>query len=269
MEGHWGNELHAMGYLVYAHLQKGDNKRANEQYEYLKTIKKLNPSNAAAIAYPFAAIPTRIALENKDWKAAANLTFHESELPWEDYPWQKSLLHFGKAIGSAHLGDLNAANKEIEILEGLRRKNIEKGNAASAKHVMVEIKIAKGLLLFLNKEKMKGIALLKEAVVMEDDLGKHGITPGKITPAREFLADILMSMNKPNDALVIYEKNLTINPNRFNGVYGVAKAAAISGNNEKAAKYYKQLIKLTENISSNRPELEEAQIFLKNNDLSI
>ncbi len=269
MDGHWGNELHAMGYLVYAYLQKGDNKSANEQYEYLKTIKKLNPSNAAAIAYPFAAIPARIALKNKNWEAAAKLTFHESELSWEDYPWQKSLLHFAKAIGSAHIGDINAANKELEILKVLRQQNISKGNQASAKHVTVEIKITQGLLLFLNEEPDKGISLLKEAVALEDELGKHGITPGKITPAREFLANMLMSMNKPHDALTIYEKNLTINPNRFNGVYGSAKAAAASGNKEKAILYFGQLLELTKNSESDRPELEEAEAFLENNIRSI
>ena len=104
---------------------------------------------------------------------------------------------------------------------------------------------------------------------LEDDLGKHGITPGKIAPAREFLADMLMRMNKPLDALTVYEKNLTINPNRFNGVYGAAKGAAASGNNEKATLYFGQLLKLTGNSDSDRPELDEAKAFLGQTDLSI
>ncbi len=52
MDGHWSNELHAMGYLVYAYLQKGDNDKAKEQYQYMKTIYDVYPSNIAAIAYP-------------------------------------------------------------------------------------------------------------------------------------------------------------------------------------------------------------------------
>ena len=34
MDGHMGDETHAMDYLVYAYLQMGDNEKANEQYEH-------------------------------------------------------------------------------------------------------------------------------------------------------------------------------------------------------------------------------------------
>ena len=57
MTGHWFNELHAMGYLVYAYLQKGDNKSAQEMYDYMTTINKVHPVNLAAIAAPFSAVP--------------------------------------------------------------------------------------------------------------------------------------------------------------------------------------------------------------------
>jgi len=178
-------------------------------------------------------------------------------------------LHFGKAIGSAHIRDFSTSEKELEILKSLRQQIVETGNQSSAKQVMVQIKITEGLLLFLNDKQEKGIALLQEAVFMEDDVGKHGITPGKLTPAREFLADMLMDMNKPNDALLVYEKNLIVNPNRFNGVYGAAMASKISGDEKKAASYFNKLIKLTENANSDRPELKEAVKYLANNPTSI
>jgi len=263
MDGHWSNELHAMGYLVYAYLQKGDNENANEQYEYMKTMQNIYPSNISAIAYPFAAIPTRIALENKDWQAAANLAFHESELHWEDFPWQKSLLHFGKAVGLAYSKKFSEAEVELNVLKALREDILKTGNQSSAKQVLVQITITEGLLLFLNDKQPEGIALLSEAVAMEDDVGKHGITPGKLTPAREFLAEMLLKTDKPNDALSVFEKNLSVNPNRFNGLYGAAVAAKITGNSKKATMYFENLIKLTENTNSDRPELVEALAYLE------
>jgi len=263
MDGHWSNELHAMGYLVYAYLQKGDNENANEQYEYMKTMQNIYPSNISAIAYPFAAIPTRIALENKDWQAAANLAFHESELHWDDFPWQKSLLHFGKAVGLAYIKKFSEAEVELNVLKALREDILKTGNQSSAKQVLVQITITEGLLLFLNDKQPEGIALLSEAVAMEDDVGKHGITPGKLTPAREFLAEMLLKTDKPNDALSVFEKNLSVNPNRFNGLYGAAIAAKITGNSKKATMYFENLIKLTENTNSDRPELVEALAYLE------
>lgn len=263
MDGHWSNELHAMGYLVYAYLQKGDNENANEQYEYMKTMQNIYPSNISAIAYPFAAIPTRIALENKDWQAAANLAFHESELHWDDFPWQKSLLHFGKAVGLAYIKKFSEAEVELNVLKALREDILKTGNQSSAKQVLVQITITEGLLLFLNDKQPEGIALLSEAVAMEDDVGKHGITPGKLTPAREFLGEMLLKTDKPNDALSVFEKNLSVNPNRFNGLYGAAVAAKITGNSKKATMYFENLIKLTENTNSDRPELVEALAYVE------
>lgn len=43
-----------------------------EQYEYLKTMNIVSPDwDHRAAAYPFAAIPARIVLENKGWTEAA------------------------------------------------------------------------------------------------------------------------------------------------------------------------------------------------------
>ena len=112
MDGHWSNEIHAMDYLVYAYLQKGDNVKANEQYEYLQTMDKVYPANFVA-AYPFAAIPARMVLENKQWAKAANLQVHSSELQWEQFPWQKSMVHFARSLGASNTGDINSAEKEL------------------------------------------------------------------------------------------------------------------------------------------------------------
>ncbi|MCZ6593302.1 MAG: hypothetical protein O6943_00120 [Bacteroidetes bacterium] len=262
MDGHWSNELHAMGYLVYAYLQKGDNEKAIEQYDYMKTIYNVYASNIAAIAYPFAAVPARIALENKDWNTAANLVLHDSEIQWQNYPWQKSLIHFTRAIGAANIKDFDSADKEIEILKVLRQKIIDNGNQSSAKRVMVQIKINQGVLSFSKGGQNEAIALLLEAVQLEDMVGKHGISPGKLIPAREFLAEMLLAMDKPIQALEAYEKNLTVNPNRFNGIYGAAIAAKQTGNNEKATMYFEQFLELTKDSNSNRPELEEAKAFV-------
>ncbi len=269
MVGHWSNELHAMGYLVYAYLQKGDNEKANEQYELMKTMYKVYPSNIFAIAYPFAAIPSRIALENKQWDIAANLELHDTELKWEDFPWQKALHHFGRAVGAAHLKNFSSVEKELVILKSLRQKVIENGNQSFAKQIMVQITISQGLLYYFSGEENKGIALLKEAVELEDVVGKHGVTPGKLIPAREFLAEVLLDLNKSNDALAIYEENLKGHPNRFNGIYGAAIAAKQIGDQEKATRYFEQLIELTKNSNSDRQELAEAQSYLEGKQRSI
>src|SRR5882757_5568537 len=58
LKGHWDEELHGMDYLVYAYLQKGDDSLAKAQWDYLRTIHEVYPTNFK-VAYAFAAIPSR------------------------------------------------------------------------------------------------------------------------------------------------------------------------------------------------------------------
>lgn len=81
IKGHWDEELHALDYLVYGYLQKGDNVSAKKQWDYLRTIREVEPMNFKVL-YAFAAIPSRYVLENKLWKDAANLqTFPGQNIP--------------------------------------------------------------------------------------------------------------------------------------------------------------------------------------------
>ena len=263
MDGVWSNEIHAMGYLVYAYLQKGDNISAEDQYNYLKTIYNVNSNNLPAIAYPFAAIPVRIALENKQWEKAVKLELHNSEVDWENFPWQKSIHHFGRALGAARSNNIHAAIKEIEILEQLKQRLVSNDESYYANQVTIKIKTSQAWLEFTKGDQKKGLSLMQEAADMEDNTSKHGVTPGEVLPARELLGDMFVEMNNASKALEAYELNLKSRPNRFNSVYGAAISAKRIGNNEKAKQYFENLLVLTEKSNSDRPELDEARSFIK------
>ena len=262
LKGHWFEEIHSMDYLVYAYLQRGDNAKAMEQYQHLKSINKVELSNAFAIAYPFAAIPARLALENKQWDKASNLEVHDSELSWEMFPWQKSILHFARALGAAHTKDYVAFEKELGVLKTLRKELLDKGDSYKANQVMIEIKASQAWQHFTKGNQEEALALMQEAADMEDNTTKHPVTPGEVLPARELLGDLLLAMNNPSEALEAYKEDLKAHPNRFNGIYGAAIAAKESGNQEKAKMYFEQLLLLTKNTESDRPELEEANKYL-------
>ena len=73
------------------------------------------------------------------------------------------------------------------------------------------------------------------------------------------LADILLESNHPEQALVEYEQSMTIDPNRFNGLYGAGASAELAKQPDKAAKYYAQLVKNCSGSGSARPELAKAK----------
>src|SRR5687767_4545333 len=89
MKGDWDEELHGLDYLVYAYLQQARDDKAKEQLEYLKTMLSVSPLNNK-VAYTLAAVPTRFALERKNWEEAAGLKLNPSEFPWGDYSWERS-----------------------------------------------------------------------------------------------------------------------------------------------------------------------------------
>lgn len=261
-EGHWSQEIHAMDYMVYAYLQLGNNEKVKEQNDYLKSMKKVFPSNHFAVAYTANAIPARIALENRQWTEAANLQKPTLEFDWDAFPWEQSILHFARAIGSARSSDVVSAEKELSIIESLHAKLTEMGDEYKANQVLIEIKTTQAWIQFAKGNHEEAISLMTMATDMEDNTSKHPVTPGEVLPARELLGDMLLEMNKPMEALEAYELELIGRPGRFNGIYGAAIAAKQLDNHEKATLYFNMLLKLTENSNSDRPEIEEAKEFI-------
>jgi hypothetical protein len=111
IKGHWDEELHGLDYLVYAYLQKRDNRMAYQQLEYLSGINEVYPVNFK-VAYAFAAIPSRMVLENKNWEEAAALQLHPN-FAWNKFPWQESIVHFTRVLGLVHTGNQGEGKRRI------------------------------------------------------------------------------------------------------------------------------------------------------------
>jgi hypothetical protein len=263
IKGHWDEELHGLDYLVYAYLQKGNNQAADEQLRYLNSIEEVNPSNFK-VAYAFAAIPSRIMLENKNWRGAAALTLNSSVVAWKQFPWQEAIVHFARALGSAHTGSLTQANLELDTLKQLHTMLENNKDAYKAKQVSIQIAGAEAWIAFAAGKKTEALKEMELAATMEDSTSKHPVTPGEVLPARELYADMLLKADQYNNALEQYERALQKAPNRFNSLYGACVAAEKLGNREKAEYYYKQLTSIADK-NSNRPELLAASHFLSKN----
>lgn len=261
IKGHWDEELHGLDYLVYAYLQKSENKLAEEQLEYLKTINEVYPINFKE-AYAFAAIPSRYVLENKKWKEAAALQIHPANFPWKNFPWQKAIIHFTRLLGFVHTDNLNAAKFELAKLNQLHDTLEKQKDIYKSKEVEIQIKIGDAWIQFASGNKTEALNLMKLGADMEDSTEKHPVTPGEVLPARELLGDMFFEMNQNENALHAYEAVLKKSPNRFNSLYGAGKAAAKLGNIQQAVFYYRQLSTTGDTANSNKPELAEIKSFL-------
>ena len=262
IKGHWDEELHGMDYLVYAYLQKGDNKQAKEQWDYLNTFKVVYPVNFK-VAYAFAAIPSRYVLENRLWEQAAGLQSAPAFLAWKDYPWQEAIIHFTRLMGDAHTGRIDSAKTELQALNQIYTTLLQQKDGYKANQVLIQIKTSAAWIALKEGKTAQALDTMMRAADMEDGTEKHPVTPCEVMPARELLGDMLLQVNQPGKALEAYEADLKRHPNRFNGLYNAGLAARQSGNKEKARNYFRQLVTTTDSISANRPEIISARKFLK------
>jgi len=92
-----------------------------------------------------------------------------------------------------------------------------------------------------NDEALK---LMRAAADLEDSTEKHPVTPAPVVPARELLGEMLVDLNQPAQALVEFEASAAREPNRFNGLFGAARAAELSGNTAHARTLYTRLVAL-------------------------
>jgi tetratricopeptide (TPR) repeat protein len=262
IKGHWDEELHGMDYLVYAYLQKGENDLAKQQYNYLKTIHEVYPVDFKD-AYAFAAIPARYFLENKMWKEAAGIEILPDNFPWQNFPWQLAIIHFARLLGSVHIGNINSAKDELKNLNSIYDTLTAQKDTYKANQVMIQVKTGEAWILFEEGKTNEALQLMNMAADMEDKTEKSPVTPGEVLPAKELLADMLLQLNKPSEALEAYEADLKKHPNRFNGLYGAGLASERTNNIEKAKYYYQQLTAIANSPDANRPELKIARFFLK------
>jgi hypothetical protein len=148
LDGHWDEELHVTDYLVYAYLQRGQDKLAKKQVDYLLSFDKVEPLNFKT-AYTFAASPARYLLERKKWKEAAEYRAHPANFPWEKYPWQKALVHFTRMLGAVNTGDLGKAKSELRSLDSIHAVlKPQKEKQKEAAQVAVQVKTAEAWITF-------------------------------------------------------------------------------------------------------------------------
>ncbi|HYA95620.1 MAG TPA: tetratricopeptide repeat protein [Terriglobales bacterium] len=255
-----GEELHASDYLEYAYLQTGQDQQAKRVLDQRAANKTDLPSYFAGV-YATATMPARYVIETRQWSEAAKLEVPPGS-PGGKLSWAEATVYFARALGSAHTGDIDGARLAVQKLETIHNTLVEVRETYWAGQVEIQRREAAGMLAFARGKKDEALELLRSAADMEDASEKHPVTPGPVVPARELLGEFLLSIDKPADALVAFESTLQRSPNRFNALYGAARAAQNAGQREKARQYYGDLVEVSDPVSP-RPELRAAKSYLQ------
>ncbi len=264
LPGAWDEKLHAMDYLVYAYLQGGQDKKAKAVLDEMAATKRVDPPNFK-VAYSVTAVPARYALERRQWKDAAVMPpARDLEgMSWQNFKWAAAPIHFARAIGAARTGDTATLRQEVEKLSSIRQALLDvKGDYDWGKQVEIERQVASAWLAYSEGKQEESIRLMRLAAELDDATEKHPVTPGSVLPAREQLGELLIELNQPAAALTEFETALRRTPNRFNAIYGAARAAKLMGDRKKATAFYSNLVELCRLADTIRPEIKEAKEFL-------
>lgn len=258
-----GNYVHAIDFMVYAHLQLAQDRAAERLMQESFALQKSGgaaqrtPTGAVLTVYTaYAAIPARYALERGAWAEAAALEVFPRSPPAD------AITRFVRAMGLARIGDAARARMEIDALSALRDELIQSNQAYWAEQLEIQRVAASAWAALAERDPVAALDLMRAAADMEDASEKHVAMENRLWPMREILGELLLELRQPAQALREFEISLDAARNRLRGYYGAAKAARDSGNEEKAAGYFGEILKLSKDADSSREEIDAARAYL-------
>jgi tetratricopeptide (TPR) repeat protein len=243
-----GDMAHALDWGHYGFLQLGDYagaRKAMDLFDEMVTLTKQNRRAMSAAALTKA----RYIVETQEWKVA----------PMADDASTESLLANG--MSAANTGDLATAEQMLAKLATRAGAPAAAAGGAHADHggapapapapgaapetakaPRVMHRELAALIALKKGQRDQAVALLKEAVAVEESMRPPNGAADPIKPAHELLGEVLLEVGKPADAAVAFDACLTRMPNRARSLMGAARAHAAAGNKDLAAERYKTLM---------------------------
>ena len=264
-ESGWMDQFHSDDFLVYAYLQSGEEQRAGATVReataaisHYEGMPGMAPEHYMAGMFPYyrVKLPIFVDLETRDWTKTLELE------PVRDAPPEtQTQVYWARIIAAGHLHQADEAHRDLAAYDSLLAE-VRKGRHAYYAEG-TGAKIARGELLgwdaFAAGHLEQALTHMRESADLQEKVGQGEVD----IPAREMLADMLLEAKRPKEALVEYERSLKYSPNRFNGLYGAARAAEESGERASARRYFTDLLAATDNgAQSHRPEIAHAKSFI-------
>jgi tetratricopeptide (TPR) repeat protein len=248
-ESHY--QTHAMDYLNYAYLQSGQETKAREVIAHMDHVVGANDETKSEHRAYLAA---RTAIELHRWKEAASL--REDALRVD----QLDFTRWARAIGAARSGDVPGAQtamNELTASVAERQQRARKSGYTVSTEKPTDLGEADAWLAFAQGKTEEALKEIREAAEHQEKNGGEAVG----LPAREMLADMLLELKRPKEALAEYRTVLKNAPNRFDALLGAARAAHAVGDTNEAQILY---TKLAEECppGADRPELAEAKTFV-------
>ena len=246
-ESHY--QTHAMDFLNYSYLQSGQEAKAREVIADEQNVVGASADGKASHAADLAA---RTALELHRWEEAAALPIPKTGLLSQEPAYH------ARVVGKARLGDVAGARADLEKLKEIwsaqDSEDRKQGYPVSSEKHLSSAEVS---ILFAEGQHQEAVREMRAIADRQDAKGVDSLA----IPAREMLADMLLELERPTEALTEYKTALKNSPNRFDSLLGAARAAQASGDASAAQTFYAQLASVCP-AGADRPELAEAKTYL-------
>ena len=238
-----GDTVHPLDWGQYGDLQLGDYAKARTWIERLEMVAR-ESDNQARAASSLPLLRARYVVETEEWK---------TEPVTEDSAVHELL---ATGISGVQLGDLAIAKQAEAELAGRAAED-----NASTKIMHKELA---ALIRAADGRGDEATALMDEALAIVDTQRLPNGAANPVKPPYELYGEILMGLDRPEDAAEKFEMSLVRMPGRARSLLGAARAAAAAGDGETARERYSTLIGFWKG-PSDHPGVEEARRFTTQN----
>ena len=243
------HQMHAKEFLIYAYLQTGQDAKAKTLVDamgalgdHMRAMPGMDDMKSDGHFFDNE-LRAVYAMETHDWAAAAALKPAMGSPAYETFD-----IYWAQGVAAGHRHDAKAAAEAVagfdHALDALKTSPY----ASDAPSLQIKRNDILGWKAMAEDRPNDAITALRAAADQQDKLGQNEVD----IPAREMLADALLMMHRPADALVEYKVALKLSPNRLNGLLGAAQAAAQSGDNKAAGAYADTVRQQTQDAPVNR-----------------
>jgi hypothetical protein len=209
-----GDMAHALDWGQYGDLQLGDADRALLWIERMQEVLSKNPGQQRVIGI-LPKLKARMIIETQDWQTQ----------PITEATTANELLAIG--LSAVQLGHLKLAHQAAERLgqkAAALSDNDKSYYAQTGKPIAVMRNEVSGMLAIAEGDGTKGLALLQQAVDIQETMRPPNGPANPLKPAHELYGEALLAAGKPAEAVQAFRASLARTPNRSLSLRGLEQA---------------------------------------------
>ncbi len=245
-----GDMVHSLDWGQYGDLQRGDYAKAREWIAELDDlVERTGDEGRGKSTVPL--VRARYIVETEEWETR-EITDETSS---------SELLATG--ISAVHTGELDLAREAAARLRkaGERQSGDSSTFQRGPKPAQVMHHEVAGLIRLAEGDADGAVELFDKGLAIASTMGPPRGAASPIKPIRELYGEVLLQIERPEDAIAQFEDQLLYTPNRPRTLLGLARAQAAAGDRAAASATYRSLLEMWAGATEPK-ELAEAREFV-------